>query len=150
MKEPFPSRVRIAVFAAFLFLIMLRPGVLPALETTTITVGGVGMTVEVADDQYERSLGLMHREFLPADGGMLFVFPDEVVRIFWMKNTSIPLSIAFADARGVIIAIMDMVPDDGRTHYRSPGPAKYALEVNRGWFGKKRVRVGDRIIISGR
>jgi hypothetical protein len=67
-----------------------------------------------------------------------------------MKNTTIPLSIAFADGRGFIIAIMDMIPDDGAVRYRSPGPAKYALEVNRGWFAKSGVNVGDRIVIPGR
>jgi uncharacterized membrane protein (UPF0127 family) len=129
---------------------ILLPGVSRALETTTITVGKVSLVVEVADDRYERSVGLMYRTSLSPDRGMLFVFPDDVPRAFWMKNTTIPLSIAFADATGRIIAIMDMEPDDGRARYLSPGPARYALEVNRGWFEKNGIRVGDGLTVPGR
>jgi uncharacterized membrane protein (UPF0127 family) len=131
-----------------LFLLIIAvflPSVSSALETTTIGVGSVKLVVEVADDPLERSLGLMYRESLPEERGMLFVYPDEQPRAFWMKNTLIPLSIAFADAKGSIIAIMDMAPDDGRTHYRSPGPAMYALEVNQGWFQRNGVKVGSEI-----
>jgi hypothetical protein len=146
----FSGRVRGMPFLVLMLLTLLLPGTCPALETATMSVGGIPLTVEVADDPFERSLGLMGREHLPQDRGMLFVYPDEEVRAFWMKNTTIPLSIAFADGRGFIIAIMDMIPDDGAVRYRSPGPAKYALEVNRGWFAKSGVNVGDRIVIPGR
>ena len=139
-----------AFFSVFFLLMMLVPAVSWALETTTITVGGVSLVVEVADDAIERSQGLMYRDSLPDDRGMLFAYPDEAVRAFWMKNTRIPLSIAFADGDGVIIAVMDMYPDDGRARYRSPGPAMYALEVNKGWFGRHKIAVGDRIVIGGR
>ncbi len=148
--EGFSLLMRGTIIFALLFSIILQPVSSPALETTTITVGGVKLVVEVADDALERSVGLMHRDFLPEDRGMLFIYPDEAVRAFWMKNTTIPLSIAFADATGTIIAIMDMIPDDGAVRYRSGGPAKYALEVNRGWFKKNGVDVGDRLVIPGR
>ncbi len=128
-----------------LIITVFLPSVSLALEPTTIGVGGANLTVEVADDPLERSLGLMYRESLPENRGMLFVYPDEQPRAFWMKNTRIPLSIAFADAGGTIIAIMDMIPDDGRTRYRSPGPAKYALEVNQGWFENNGVKVGSEL-----
>jgi uncharacterized membrane protein (UPF0127 family) len=130
--------------------VILFPGVSRALETTTITVGNVPLVVEVADNQDERSVGLMYRASLAPDRGMLFVFQDDLPRAFWMKNTTIPLSIAFADAAGRVTAIMDMVPDDGRARYVSPGPARYALEVNRGWFAKNGIRVGDRLTVPGR
>jgi hypothetical protein len=122
---------------------VLFPSVSLALETKTITVGSVKLTVEVADDPFERSLGLMYRDYLPEDRGMLFVYPDEQYRAFWMKNTKIPLSIAFADAEGLIVGIMDMAVDDGAVRYRSPGPARYALEVNRGWFVRRGIKAGD-------
>jgi uncharacterized membrane protein (UPF0127 family) len=135
----------------FFFLIaVFLPSAASGLETATITIGAVKLVVEVADNPVERSVGLMHRNHLPEDRGMLFVYPDEAARAFWMKNTTIPLSIAFADATGTIIAVMDMIPDDGALRYRSPGPAKYALEVNRGWFKKNGVDVGDRLVIPGR
>jgi uncharacterized protein len=140
--------IRGGLFSLLVLCAFLRPGGLAALDTTTITVGGVPLVVEVADDVMERSQGLMYRESLPHDRGMLFVFPDEAVRAFWMKNTRIPLSIAFADAEGVIIAIMDMFPDDGRARYRSGAPAKYALEVNRGWFAERGITVGSTIDIN--
>jgi uncharacterized membrane protein (UPF0127 family) len=143
-------RIGGALIFALLVPAILWAGSCPALETAAINVGGVTLIVEVADDPLERSLGLMYRESLPEDRGMLFVYPDEQPRAFWMKNTTIPLSIAFADSKGTIIAIMDMVPDDGKTRYRSPGPARYALEVNRGWFAGRGIKVGDRIVIAGR
>ncbi len=140
--------IRGGLFSLLILCALLRPGGSAALDTAKITVGGVPLVVEVADDVMERSMGLMYRESLPHDRGMLFVYPDEVSLAFWMKNTRIPLSIAFADAEGVIIAIMDMFPDDGRVRYRSPGPAKYALEVNRGWFAEGGIKVGSKIDLN--
>jgi uncharacterized protein len=139
-------RYLLFVFLAAVFL----PSPAFTLETTTISVGGVPLVVEVADDPVERAMGLMYRDFLPDDRGMLFVFPDEAARAFWMKNTRIPLSIAFADGTGTIVTIMDMFPDDGRARYRSGAPARYALEVNRGWFAMRGIKPGDRIVIPGR
>ena len=79
----------------------------------------------------------MFREELPEDRGMLFVFPDERVLEFWMRNTEIPLSIAFADASGRIVRIADMEPLSDAP-VSSGAPARYALEVNRGWFARAR------------
>lgn len=121
-----------------------------ALETKTITVGGVHLTVEIADDMYERATGLMYRDYLPQDRGMLFVYPDERPLSFWMKNTLIPLSIAFIDGNEKIIVILDMFPDDGSMHYKSPKPARYALEVNLGWFKANGVKVGDDLTLRAR
>lgn len=144
------SWARFVVLYVLFTCAILWPGISAALETTTITVGGMKLVVEVADDPFERSMGLMYRQSLPDDRGMLFVFPEQAVRSFWMKNTRIPLSIAFADAQGTIIAIMDMKPDGGQARYRSPGPAKYALEVNRGWFAERGIKPGDRIVVPER
>jgi uncharacterized membrane protein (UPF0127 family) len=84
----------------------------------------------------------MHRETLPEDHGMLFVFPNERVLTFWMKDTPLPLSVAFADAGGRIVRIADMEPMSA-TPVSSGAPARYALEMNRGWFEKRGVFVGD-------
>lgn len=104
------------------------------------------VVAEIADGPKERQRGLMGREALGANRGMLFVFPEERRLSFWMRDTSIPLSVAFATDRGRIVSIQNMRPyDDDEPHYVSPEPAKYALEVNRGWFADRGVRVGDRI-----
>ena len=121
--------------------------------TATIVVsdgagGRVELTAELARTAAERSRGLMFREELPQDRGMLFVFPDDTAAGFWMKDTSIPLSIAFIAGDGVILDIQDMEPMSTAVH-RPPGPYRYALEVNQGWFGRSGFEVGDRVEIPG-
>jgi uncharacterized protein len=101
--------------------------------------------VEIADSPDELARGLMGRTTLGENRGMLFVFPDEELRSFWMKNTLIPLSIAYMDSDGRIVDLQDMKPlDDDPPHYVSTEPAKYALEVNQGFFEERGVKVGDR------
>jgi uncharacterized membrane protein (UPF0127 family) len=88
--------------------------------------------------------GLMYRTALGQDRGMLFVYEVEQHLSFWMKNTRIPLSIAFIDSTGRITDILDMKPlDDRPPHYLSSEPVMYALEVNQGFFEERGVRVGD-------
>ena len=84
----------------------------------------------------------MFRETLPEDQGMLFVFPYERVLSFWMRNTYIPLDIAFINSAGEIIDIQRMEPIDESKHYVSNAPALYALEVNGGWFERHQIEVG--------
>ena len=108
------------------------------------------VAVWVADTETEREHGLMGKASLPPDRGMVFLFADEggpVTTQFWMKDTSIPLSIAFWDASGRIVAIRDMVPctDDPCAVYGSPVPYTGALEVNEGFFKAHGVVVGDRV-----
>lgn len=110
------------------------------------TSGGeeVVVRVEIADDDDERARGLMGRRSLPEDAGMLFVYGRERQLSFWMRNTYIPLSIAFADSDGRIVDLQDMEPlDDEPPSYVSAEPARYALEVNRGFFEERGVEVGD-------
>lgn len=109
-----------------------------------ISVGGVPLKVEVASTPESRSQGLMFREEMGWDEGMLFAFDREAMHGFWMKDTFIPLSIAFLDSRRRIIAIEDMEPMDERVRL-PPRPILYALEVHRGWFKAHGVRVGDRM-----
>ena len=119
----------------------------PELRTVTIDSSGGGeveVRVEIADDLPEQTRGLMERTALAEDRGMLFVYSDEEVRSFWMKNTLIPLSIAYMDSDGRIVDLQDMKPlDDDPPHYVSAEPARYALEVNRGFFEEHGVEVGD-------
>jgi uncharacterized protein len=114
------------------------------LPTTTLTIGEVSISVEVADSPEERHNGLMFRDELGADAGMLFVYPDPQPRSFWMENTTIPLSIAYLDDKGTILNIEDMRPLT-RDGVRSAGPALYALEVNRGWFESHQVKPGQAV-----
>ena len=107
-----------------------------------IRVGNHEISVEVAADPETRRRGLMEREGLPEDHGMLFIFPHERVLSFWMKNTPLPLSIAYADAEGRIVRIADLEPHSERG-VSSGKPALYALEMERGWFERKGVLVGD-------
>lgn len=112
------------------------------LPLVTLELAGARIEAELADRPEVRRRGLMHREQLAEDGGMVFVFPDERVRGFWMRNTTLPLSIAFADAAGRIVHIADLEPLSER-NVSSREPALYALEMNRGWFRTRGVMVGD-------
>lgn len=111
---------------------------------TTIDVAGYDVRVEIADDDAERRRGLMHRDSLPEDEGMLFVYPEEQTLSFWMRETVIPLDIAFVDRRGYIVDIQQMDPHTEELH-ESSSPAMYALELNRGWFEEHGVEEGDRV-----
>lgn len=123
------------------------------LRTVTIRTSGgqeVEVRVEIADTDAERARGLMGRTELAEDRGMLFVFEDEQIRSFWMRDTLIPLSIAFMDSGGRIVDIQDMKPlDDEPPNYVSAEPAQYALEVNQGFFEERGVEVGDRVRLPG-
>jgi uncharacterized membrane protein (UPF0127 family) len=107
-----------------------------------LIIEGKKIRVEVTQTEEEKARGLMFRESLGIDEGMLFVYPGEEILTFWMKNTPLPLSIAFLDQRGKIVDIQDMDPFSLRAH-ASALPAKYALEMNQGWFQKNGIRVGD-------
>lgn len=109
----------------------------------------VVVPVEVADTPDEREVGLMNRPSLPEDAGMIFLFEDDTSGGFWMKNTLIPLSIAFADADGTIVSILDMDPCEADPcEIYDPGVSyRSALEVNQGAFGRWGVQVGDRLTL---
>lgn len=109
-----------------------------------IEINGVKLYIEIALTDQEKMTGLMFRQSLPENHGMLFIFDKEQVLNFWMKNTSIPLSIAYIRENGLIIGIYDMKPYD-ETPISSIYPCKYALEVNKGWFSKNNIKSGDSI-----
>ncbi|MFZ0726550.1 MAG: DUF192 domain-containing protein [Desulfobacterales bacterium] len=108
-----------------------------------MTVKGHDLTVELATLPETKSCGLSHRTLLPANRGMLFVYPEPEILTFWMKDTSMPLDIAFIDTAGRIVSIQQMDPFPITTVYSSPAPVRYALEVNRGWFKEIGVGIGD-------
>lgn len=117
-----------------------RKGVLP------INVAGIELEVELAVTPEEHMLGLMHRDALEDNGGMLFIFPQEEFLSFWMKDTRIPLSIAFIKANGRIVQIESMKPYSLDTHV-SREKVKYALEMKEGWFKAHKVKEGDTVKI---
>ncbi|MDO4681485.1 MAG: DUF192 domain-containing protein [Lautropia sp.] len=115
------------------------------LPTVELKLGKHKVQAEVASTEAQRSQGLMYRQSLGQDHGMLFVFSSPGQYCFWMKNTLIPLSIAFIDDDGIITDLADMAPRDERSH--CPGKAvRYALEVNQGWFVQRKIGVGHEIM----
>ncbi|WP_019025438.1 MULTISPECIES: DUF192 domain-containing protein [unclassified Thioalkalivibrio] len=114
------------------------------LAVRSLEVGGVILEVEIAQDERARRAGLMFREHLPANHGMLFIWDESDWRSMWMRNTYIPLDVAFIDDNGVIVNIETMEPETRRQH-RSVEPVPYALEANAGWFSAQGVEAGDRV-----
>jgi uncharacterized membrane protein (UPF0127 family) len=117
-----------------------------SLPTITLTLGGRPFRIQVADSEGEHQIGLMYRDSMPADHGMIFIFPDERLREFWMKNTRIPLDIIYLDRRGQIVSIKQMKPYD-LTGVPSDRPARFAIELNQGIARQINLKVGDRIEI---
>ena len=113
----------------------------PPLE---LQVGDARLTAEYARTPAERERGLMERTEMPADHGMLFRFDDFRRHCLWMKNTPLPLSAAFLDEEGRIVDIIDLEPLNTAIRC-SQGPARYALEMNQGWFEAKGIEVGERV-----
>jgi uncharacterized protein len=120
----------------------------PAADAYTVEmkIGGQAFRVEIADTPRKQQLGLMHRKSMPADHGMIFVFPDARERSFWMKNTHIPLDIVYADADGKVVSVKQMKPLD-ESPVPSDGDAKYAVELNEGTAKKVGVKPGDVLVI---
>jgi len=115
-----------------------------ALPEVSLTINKKPLIAEVAATDNSRTTGLMHRRMLPENRGMLFVFPSTAPLSFWMMNTHVPLSIAFLDDAGVIINIDDMKPLTTDPH-PSTRPARYALEMNQGWFAKHGIKAGTKV-----
>jgi uncharacterized membrane protein (UPF0127 family) len=120
-----------------------------SLPTVELLLGGTTITVEVAATAESRRQGLMNREELARDRGMLFVFPESDYRSFWMKDTSIPLSLAYIREDGVITGIHDLEPFSLES-VDSRAEVKYALELNRGTFERLGVGAGDQVLLPSR
>ncbi len=108
---------------------------------------GIGMhriDTQVAQAPEQRQIGLMWRKSMPTHEGMLFVFEQPSQQCFWMKNTLIPLTAAFVADDGTIVNLADMQPQTTHTHC-SAKPVRYVLEMNLGWFDKKKIKAGAKI-----
>jgi len=116
------------------------------LRTVKMQIGRKTFTLEIADTYDSRTYGLMQRDSMPSDHGMIFVFPDEQPLAFWMKNTRIPLDIIYANSAGKVVSILQMKPYDLNT-YPSDAPAQYAIELNAGAAAAAGVKAGDMLII---
>jgi uncharacterized membrane protein (UPF0127 family) len=115
-----------------------------ALPTTQLNAGIHLITAEVAANDPQRARGLMFREKLAPNHGMLFVFDAKTVQCMWMRNTLIPLSVAFIDDDGSIVNIEDMQPKTENSHCARK-PVRYALEMELGWFTKRGLKSGSRL-----
>jgi uncharacterized membrane protein (UPF0127 family) len=118
-----------------------------------VTLNDQSYVVELANTDNTRALGLMYREQMAADEGMLFIFPDTQRRAFWMKNTLIPLDILYFDQNRKLVSISANTPPCKNTTTRCPNypsakPAKYVLEINAGLSQKHGFKVGDELIIE--
>jgi len=130
-----------AALAGLLLCSEPTPAQQPELPGTTLSADIYLIHAEVADTPATRELGLMRRKSMPMGAGMLFVFDESARHCMWMRNTLIPLSVAFIDARGQIVNIADMQPLNETSHCAAQ-PARYALEMNQGWFKKRGIAAG--------
>lgn len=146
-------RILSSVFTA-LFLLAATPSCSGTGSRHWVDLGGQRFSVELADDFEERARGLMFRESMPADHGMLFVHAREEPLAYWMKNTRIPLDILYFDAERRLVSIQRGTPPcsagDRCPSYPSKGPAKYVLELNAGRSDGLGLDAGDEIIFSDR
>lgn len=136
--------LRVLAFAALL-LAPLSPLADAAMRTLQLRIGNHPLRVEVAENDAQRMKGLMNREKLGRNDGMLFIFEQPAYQAMWMKNTLIPLSVAFLDRDGTILNIRDMQPQTLDTHM-SAGPALYAVETNKGWFAERGIKPGEKVV----
>lgn len=128
----------------FLVLGLLAYSVQAQMPRMDFTIGFYRIEAEVASDLKNRMQGLMGRRAMAPQQGMLFVFPEVARHCMWMKNTLLPLSVAFLDEEGRIVNIEDMQPETLDSHCAAK-PARFALEMNKGWFAEKGIKPGARL-----
>lgn len=114
------------------------------LPVTQLRAGMHLIQAEVAQNDQQRAIGLMHRSSMPVNNGMLFIFEAPSRQCFWMRNTLLPLSIAFIADDGSIVNIAEMQPMSDDSHC-SAKPVRYALEMNKGWFAKRGLKAGAKL-----
>lgn len=123
---------------------LAQTGPQPRLPTVKLTAGFHVIDTELAVTPEQQATGMMFRRQMGTNEGMLFVAPEKGIRCFWMRNTFVPLSIAFLDDDGRIVNTADMQPQSDQTHC-SAEPVRFALEVNQGWFDKRGIKPGMKI-----
>jgi uncharacterized membrane protein (UPF0127 family) len=136
--------MRLALPVAALFALCATTATVAA-DLPELAIKGQRVVAEIAATEATRMTGLMNRFSLQPDHGMLFVFREPRPQAFWMKNTYVPLSIAFIGADGRILNIEDMAPLTESTH-PSRGPALYALEMKKGWFAQHGIEAGEPVL----
>ncbi len=122
------------------------------LQRAVIHAGMFQIDAQIANTPQQRQIGLMFRKDMPTHEGMLFIFEEPQKQCFWMKNTLLPLSAAFLDDDGGIVNLVDMQPQSTDSHC-SEKPVRYVLEMNQGWFAKKKIGKGYKLksqIFSGK
>ena len=129
---------------ALALLLAAAPALAQELPVVQLKAGMHLIRAEVAADYATRGRGLMFRKSLAPNAGMLFIFDGPAIQCMWMKNTYIPLSVAFLDEKGEIINIADMQPHSEQSHCAAR-PALYALEMDRGWFAARGIKPGSRL-----
>ncbi|MBU3600337.1 DUF192 domain-containing protein [Polynucleobacter sp. 30F-ANTBAC] len=139
-----PHLARLLISALFIYTSHVGGISAQSMPRAELQVGLHKITAEVASNQAERQLGLMNRNFLPSDEGMLFIFESTATHCFWMRNTKIPLSIAFIDQSGEIVNIEEMQAMTETNHCPSK-PIRFALEMNQAWFSKKDILPGHTV-----
>jgi len=114
------------------------------LQRTAIQAGMFQIDAQIANTPQQRQVGLMFRKDMPTHEGMLFIFEEPQKLCFWMKNTLLPLTAAFVDDDGAIVNLVDMQPQSTDSHC-SEKPVRYVLEMNQGWFAKKKIGKGYKL-----
>jgi uncharacterized protein len=125
-------------------ILTAAPALAQRLPVVQLSAGIHLIRAEVVADDGARAQGLMHRKHLAPNAGMLFIFDEHAIHCMWMRNTLIPLSVAYLDDRGAIVNIEDMEPQTDASHCAAQ-PVKYALEMNRGWFAARGIMPGSRL-----
>lgn len=144
MRRALPFRhFFLALFASCALLCVLPLSAEP-LPQARLQIGMHLVQAEVANTPESRTQGLMRRTELARNQGMLFIFEDPQRQAMWMRNTLLPLAVAFIDRQGVILNIEEMQPRTDTVH-PSAGPASYALEMNSGWFSGHGIKPGDEV-----
>src|SRR5688572_2478551 len=133
-----------ALAAAFLAALAMAQEPQMNLPRVKLAAGMHQIDAQVAATPDQRMTGLMHRKEMPQHEGMLFIFEQPSPQCFWMKNTLLPLSIAFVADNGRIVNIEEMQPQTLESHC-SKEPVRYVLEMNKGWFAKRGIKPGARL-----
>jgi uncharacterized membrane protein (UPF0127 family) len=147
ISSKFGALLGALALAAFAAMTQAQPsadGQPQQLQATTLNAGMHNIRAQLAMTPEQRQIGLMYRREMPANDGMLFVFEEPQPQCFWMKNTLLPLTIAFVADDGTIVNLADMQPMNEASHC-SAKPVRYALEMNQGWFAKRGIKAGSKL-----
>jgi len=143
------KKILIIIIVVFLSMMSLTGKELCEVKFLNSLNNEIILNVEIALTPFARSKGLMYRKKMKNNNGMIFIYSKEQYLSFWMKNTYLPLSIAYLNEKGIINSIFKMIPLDSSIIYNSREKSQFAIEVNQGWFKKNKINIGNRVIIDG-